>query len=470
MRGDLARVVSRPAAAHGHVVVTAPRGLALAAVLVALALAGCAGSAGKEQTEATSSSTAAEGATGCDSEGPASLEAAACQSSGVDSLDPKYSRDFVPPKVDSSQCTGSTNLVFYAADDWIRLAQKLAEDAYPCAEYYISVPPDKDGSGNYTVPRPGEVERLHALGDRFHAMAEIRVQAWQQWLEQNPGKSWFDAGVEARKRMRASGYDPAHGDTWAVNELPLEILSNSELESEMRELVRGLHDGGQEPDVKGLVYSVTLPQTESNLGAYKDELEQLLVDEGFWQEMNRSVSFWAEEVYASPENCCVGETEATARADHLNEYLQHRLLLVRRGPAQVATALHFLREAYTPIANAAWAWANVYGRTTIPSAEMARFVSEQTFAIRRFEETALQDRLRGFGFAWAPVNSLGVDAAQFAADTSLVLERMARSIHDSYRRESALAACGPAGDALWCRCQVENAHFNDAWATFERWE
>src|SRR5436309_13970502 len=41
--------------------------------------------------------------------------------------------------------------VFYAATDYLRLATKLAANASPCAEYYISVPPlvaDK------TKPRP----------------------------------------------------------------------------------------------------------------------------------------------------------------------------------------------------------------------------------------------------------------------------------------------------------------------------
>ena len=83
-----------------------------------------------------------------------SLAHATCRAKGVDSLDPGFSASFKAPQVDSSACHDSATLVFYAADDWMRLAQKFAADAYPCAEYFVSIPPSKDGGGTYTMPRP----------------------------------------------------------------------------------------------------------------------------------------------------------------------------------------------------------------------------------------------------------------------------------------------------------------------------
>ena len=389
-----------------------------------------------------------------------SLAHATCRAKGVDSLDPGFSASFKAPQVDSSGCHDSATLVFYAADDWMRLAQKLAADAYPCAEYLVSIPPSKDGGGTYTMPRADQVKRLHDLGSRFHAMAEIRVTAWQEWLEQHPGKTWYDAGVEARRRMAKVGYVPKEGDTWAVNELPLAILTDRGLQRNMRELVRGLHEGTGE-EAAGLVYAVTLAQDQTDVGAYKDQMKGFLANEPFWREMSRSVRFWAEEVYARSRNCCVGGTDPVKRSEQINDYLQHRLMLARSGPDSVETAKEFLSRAYTPIANAAWAWSTAYGYTDIPALEMQRFVSEQAFAIRRFEETALDDRFVGFGFAWAPVAPAGISHERFAADTARVLERMAKAIDDSYREERAAAACG-AGD-LWCRCRVPDASFNEAW-------
>ena len=54
--------------------------------------------------------------------------------------------------------------VFYAAADWLRLATKLAANASPCADYYVSVPPvvaDK------TQPRRDQAWRIRALGPQL---------------------------------------------------------------------------------------------------------------------------------------------------------------------------------------------------------------------------------------------------------------------------------------------------------------
>ena len=72
--------------------------------------------------------------------------------------------------------------VFYAATDWLRLATKLAANASPCAQYYISIPPlvsDK------TKARPDQAWRIRALGTNFHAMAEVHFTTWQRWVAAN---------------------------------------------------------------------------------------------------------------------------------------------------------------------------------------------------------------------------------------------------------------------------------------------
>ena len=99
--------------------------------------------------------------------------------------------------------------------DWLRLATRLAATPSPCAQYYVSIPPlaaDKTRS----APRPGVADR--ALGPAFHALAEINVTGWTAWVA-STGNGWYAAGVEARRRMAAAGYDVAAGDTWALNEL-----------------------------------------------------------------------------------------------------------------------------------------------------------------------------------------------------------------------------------------------------------
>jgi hypothetical protein len=123
-------------------------------------------------------------------------------------------RDELRPLATTQGCR-PLRAVFYAATDWLRLATKLAAQASPCAQYSISIPPlvsDK------TKPRPDQAWRIRALGPSFHALAEINFTAWRKWVQAGNG-TWYQAGVEARRRMAAAGYDVGTGDTWALNEL-----------------------------------------------------------------------------------------------------------------------------------------------------------------------------------------------------------------------------------------------------------
>src|SRR4029077_17318502 len=98
--------------------------------------------------------------------------------------------------------------IFYAQTDWLRLATRLAAQASPCAQYYISVPPL---AASKTTLRNGEAAKNLALGPNFHTLAEINWAGWQTWVAQN-NATWFEAGVEARRRMAAAGYDVSKGD------------------------------------------------------------------------------------------------------------------------------------------------------------------------------------------------------------------------------------------------------------------
>ena len=361
--------------------------LSLLAVLLGIALsAGCGGGEAGGPVAGEPISAEQSSTNPCDRPGNSTLRPAVCSATGTPSLDPAFSRDFVAPATDRSSCTTSAALVFYAADDWMRLAQKLAAGGYACADYFISIPPTTGGDGTYTVPNADQVTRLRALGTGFHAMAEIRVTAWEEWVEENTGKTWFDAGVEARRRMASAGYDAAKGDTWAVNEFPLEVATDRQIQANMRDLVRGLATGSGGQPVQGVVFAVTPEQVTPDLESYKSQLERFLENDSFWHEMSASVRFWAEEVYADSKSCCVAGTTTAERADRLDEYLFHRLTLVNAGPSSTSVARAFLERAFTPIANAAWAWTTAFGYTGIPAGEMKRFVAEQVYAIRSFQE------------------------------------------------------------------------------------
>src|SRR4051794_11726623 len=118
------------------------------------------------------------------------------------------------PRTSAARQSECLRAIFYSPADWLRLATKLAAHNVPCAQYYVTVPPL---AAEKTTFRPDQPWRIRALGPNFHAAAEISYNGWGRWIASN-GASWYDAGVEACKRMAAQGFDVAAGDTWAINE------------------------------------------------------------------------------------------------------------------------------------------------------------------------------------------------------------------------------------------------------------
>jgi List-Bact-rpt repeat protein/PASTA domain-containing protein len=359
-------------------------------------------------------------------------------------------------------------LIFYAQTDWLRLATTLAANASPCAQYYISVAPlvaDK------TQERSDQAWRIRALGANFHALAEINMSAWRNWVT-NGGGSWYQAGVEARKRMAVAGFDVTQEDTWGANEFSSGVRQNTgTARTDARNFVHGLHDGdGTLPTAKGVVWTIGVGQGLTDPTTYKTNLENWLEDTPFWSDMSAYVSDWSQEVYGDFRNYGVAGSTLPTRRDYLNDFLQHVLVLANAGPDTIATARSYLQTAYTPLANAAWAHTSGYGWTSIPYDQMENYVSAQVYALRSFSATQAQDRM---GFAWAPTNSLGLSSTDFNTQTAAILGRLATAIHDSAQsvdpNDPGVGACGPLDQNQWCNGQIDGAWFNDAWKIFQVW-
>jgi hypothetical protein len=114
-------------------------------------------------------------------------------------------------------------VIFYAATGSTTVAQALAADPSPCAQYLVTVPPL---AADKTQMRSGVAPGIRALGSSFHALAEVNVAAWQGWVT-STGNTWYQAGVAARTRMEAAGFDVAAGDSWALNELSSAVRSGA---------------------------------------------------------------------------------------------------------------------------------------------------------------------------------------------------------------------------------------------------
>jgi hypothetical protein len=350
--------------------------------------------------------------------------------------------------------------IFYTADDWLRLATKLAANASPCAQYYISIPPLAADKTNFRSAQPAQIR---ALGPQFHVLAEISYNGWTNWVNQN-GKTYYDAGVEARRRMAAQGFDVSAGDSWIVNEASSAVRANTGTSRQkIRDLVRGLYEGdGIVPRVKGGVFVIGLSQSTADLSAYKLNLQSWYADTAFWQDMGAYVSDWSQEVYGDARDYAVAGAGADTRAAYLNDYLQHPLSLAEAAPPEAATAAQYLKQSYSPLANAAWAYDSGFGFTNVDADTMKDYVGAQVYALRSFDASrGATDR---FGFAWAPKMPDGSPwTPSFTTQTGELLDRLAAAIRTSDASPST--ACSPTG----CAASLGGAGFTEAWKTFASW-
>jgi hypothetical protein len=406
---------------------------------------------------------AAIGAPIAGANGPASLHP-------VPSLQPKltqqlwtklvHRRHVLGPNSAAANCR-SLRAVFYTESDWLRLATKLAANASPCAQYYISIPPLAANKTNF---RPDQPWRIRALGPNFHVLAEISYNGWNKWVTDN-ASNWHDAGVEARRRMAAQGFDVAAGDSWVVNEFSSGVRGNiGDARQKVRDLVRGLYEGdGTVPQVKGAVYLQGIGQPTTDLGSYKVNLQNWYLDTPFWQDMSAYVSDWSQELYGDVRDYGVAGASPADRAAHLEDFLGHQLTLANVAPPEAATARTFLQQTYNPLANAAWIWQSGFGFTDTPLLQMQDFVSAQTYALRTYDvaQGLPQDR---FGFAWAPrMADNSAWTPDFNAQSAQLIDRLAAAIHDSDQAPGG--ACGTA----WCNANVDGAAFVETWKTFTAW-
>jgi hypothetical protein len=378
-------------------------------------------------------------------------------------------------------CRVKVDAVFWGGRQWLELGQALAEDLSPCAEYYISIPP-VDGNDAKELRAAARFAEVRALSPQIHPLAEIRYSApnrsdWREFALDRGGDldDFFDAGVEARRRM-AMGTPPridvAAGETWALNEFDATILENVPgRRAEMLAFLRGLYDGGPaRPDVRGVVFNIGPLSDETEVAAYKASLQEWLTDESFWRALDTYVDFFAHEVYASPATWGVAGVPRARRAQYLNDYFFHFTSLAEAGPDAAQAARTFLHRAYLPLGNALWPSAAV-GTEALSPETMAQFVSTQVYAIRHYANSHPQGPPQGrIGFGWAPLQEVVPGYTPEGRD--LLRRRLASAIRESSDQgtNSPTHACGPPGDNVWCEGEVEGAALNDAWKAFTVWD
>ena len=357
------------------------------------------------------------------------------------------------PAAGAADCQ-HTDVVFYTNNNDGRLVGELKKAVSSCADYYIVVPPAAGG-----VPAPGPVPGIHAAGLNFHAMAEIRMTPWTNYVNTHPTEhSWYDAGVEVRRLMLAAGYDPDKGDIWALNEvgapsnqvMAADVLRDvGDARDNLLEFIRGMYTGDGTP-MRGLVFAAEPMQVTPDLSGYKQELESWYADSEFWENIAQHVRFWAQETYADTRAWGVPGSTVAERSAYLNDYFLHGLRVATRGGAAAEAARAFLDRAYTPLGNGAFRSAPVppigFGFTDVPLPTMLSFVSTQVYALRSSTGTR-------FGFADQRITPATVP------QITEVERRVAEAIRGSEADPSG--ACGTTGE--WCNGEVAGAVFTGLW-------
>lgn len=385
----------------------------------------------------------------------------------VPSLDPEWSAQFVPPEQPFTRAALlclPLDAVFYAQTDWLRLAQKLRGDASACANYYVSIPPL---TADKTKPRSGEAVKIRALGPQMHAINDIQPAAWTTYAATN---GWYEAGLEARRRMATAGFDIVAGDIWGVNEFSSAVRTGvGPTRSNMREFVRGLYTGDGTP-VQGLVWVAGIGQPTTFLDVYKTNLKAWLGDTAFWADMSLYVKYFSQEVYAGLSNWAMPGTSTEERRGPLADYLEQLAHLAGHAPADLSAMSAYVGRADAPAGNAAWprpayGWPPI--ATPAPYDLAQAFITAQVDAFRHEQANR---PLQMWGFAWAPSNpATEPQIPDFVNKAGWILDRLAAAIHasDVPGDLSAMPACGPNGS--WCLGDLDGSWFNLAWHSFNTW-
>ncbi|MGH3714317.1 MAG: hypothetical protein ACRDT4_12775 [Micromonosporaceae bacterium] len=364
-----------------------------------------------------------------------------------------------PPPPPPSNCPYNARVITYNPNGWTTLLDAFAANPTPCADYYITLPAIVTNDSNSKLyPRGGAaVTNVRAKGGNFHPVAEFHYNKWAAVS----GMTWYQKGVEFRRRMNAAGYDQTRQETWAINELPSTVRTDPAVRQNVRDLVRGLYQGPDGVGLGGAVFVINFGHTTTYLPVYKGNMKDWTLDSAFWSTMNSYVRWWGQETYTSCSVTCVPGASIGEKSQYVNDFIEHPARLAFAGPTGAGAARSFFNESYMPLMTAYWK-SSTYGGTNLPLDTMKKLVSLQTYAARAWAGSHVYPDGR-IAFAWNEAVSDPAGAQELAT-------RLAAAIAGAYGDGgTASRACSPSGAFTWCNPELSGANFNPAWQTFATW-
>lgn len=417
-----------------------------------------------------------------------------------------------PATARAADCTEEERLevVVWTAINWNRIADGFENNPLPCAEYWVSIPP---GLVATNLRLSTIFDQINQHGPQFHPMAEMALEGpgtvgtpgtgWYAWVNADvvPRRTWYDAGVEFRRRMVTAGLDVTKGETWLLNEFNRSTIRNTPpanqdepfySRADMRELVRGLYEGapGMPPAPGAVEIGINYTHQampDAEVAAYKEELTNFLLDSAFWADMDGRVRWMIKEAYPDARKHGVPDSTRTKRRRQMEQYLFHMADLAAVAPKEASVAKEFLRDTYMTLGSATWAALGPrenfrigHGWTLFPLEDMLHFVSEQVYAMRYYADAHPKFGPGGrLGFSWQPTNNpippstAGLPAEEFLAGQDAIADRIGSAVQHAYASPDAPAihACRPPGSGeQWCNSVVPDAEFTAAWLEFSYWK
>jgi hypothetical protein len=381
----------------------------------------------------------------------------------------------------AATCERQATVVSYNPRGWQKLFQAFRDNATPCADYYIVIPPPigkTDGKEDKRHVRKGVADDIRAAGANFHPVAEFNRDAWLKWAPESCHALgarctgyWRAAGRTFRGELAAAGFR-----LWALNEVPSTVRFTAGARANMMALTAGLFYGrpGQSR-IRGIVFNINAAQntradharctaptaTIGERACYKWGLKQLTAAKSFWNTIAPRVWLWGQEAYATCQWSCVGRNSPATRARYVNQFTMHPVRLANAGGAAGTAARAFYLPRYFPLLTAYWG-SDFYGLTkSLTDEQMKALVSLQVYATRRFSDFNRYPGAR-IGFAWK--NGAEPGFGEIAVRTAVAV----RAAYGAGGQ--AIDACRNGEDAdYWCTFSV-GPKFAKQWAAFDSWD
>jgi hypothetical protein len=419
----------------------------------------------------------------------------------------------------SSTCSGPEVVVSASS------GSKFLTDAFrrwptTCADYYISVAPEKgtDLPRGRPLNRPGPLASavIKALnkkvttkkdlenypdwndsGSSFTPLAEINFEG----ISTSPffrGHTYAYVGQKFGGYMRQRGYN-----TWSIDEFAKFTTDPSADQTrwtEYKDIVDKLYQYGNKKETsEGVIFSAEAtqaPKQSNTIGDSKAKWKMLFSDPANydWTTLSSKTKLWADEDYTLCNVVCVPGATLGKKAQYTNAYMQKlgRLAFATDAPTTVASTRSFLETHFAQLING---WGAVHGKTPGTNSygtydmsveQIRRLVGLQVYAARSWMNSNGSYAGARIGVRWAdrldPVNQpayykvFSGGHLWNAADRAALARRIARAIAGAYSPGgSPTKACDPRkGKSNTDLCQPADSSATDftqakAWNTFRKW-